>query len=56
MENMISEALDALREEAQTMTYTVECPKCHREIEVTEGENICPFCREKIDLTVDVNF
>ncbi|WP_273709447.1 hypothetical protein [Leuconostoc mesenteroides] len=36
---------------AQNMT--INCPNCHSSIEVTIGDNVCPFCHERVNFSVD---
>ena len=36
--------------------YQIECPHCHAKIQAAPGENICPFCHNRVKLTMDINF
>ena len=29
--------------------FSVNCPNCSNEIAVSDGINVCPFCKAKID-------
>ena len=30
------------------------CPKCGKEIQIHDGENICPFCESQINFHLEV--
>ena len=41
---------EAAMAKAMEMTYDIECPHCHADINVSAGRSICPACGGEIDL------
>lgn len=35
--------------------YSISCPNCHSQFQAKAGKNICPFCRESIDLQINID-
>ena len=35
---------------------TVACPHCKRKFSAHSGTNTCPFCRQPVNLQLDINF
>ena len=46
----------AATEKVMHRVYQVECPYCHMAISVVPGECYCPYCRSKVELTMNINF
>lgn len=40
----------------QSRAITVTCPRCKRKFSAHSGTNTCPFCRQTVDLQLDINF
>lgn len=37
-------------------TFSVTCPHCHSQIQVSPGKGVCPFCGNEIDLKLNIHF
>lgn len=48
--------MEAARKKATEMSFDIECPHCHANVNVTAGISTCPACGNQIDLQVNVNF
>lgn len=44
------------RKEVIRRNYDIECPHCHKRINVPVGKSACPECGEEIDLKLNINF
>lgn len=53
LENSI---LDSARNSALKGTYDVDCPRCKKKFTAHSGLNVCPYCKEEIDLKLNINF
>ncbi len=40
----------------QSRSITVTCPRCKRNFPARSGSNTCPFCRNFVNLKLDINF
>ena len=47
---------EAARQKVSDMTFDVDCPHCGKSLSIPQGKHICPFCKNEIDLTLDINF
>lgn len=51
---------DAIKSQAsealQNRSYDVECPHCHKNFDAQPGINICPHCRNEVNLNLDIKF
>lgn len=48
--------LDNVREQALKQSVEIVCPHCKTEFSAYNGRNICPFCKQVIDLTMNLDF
>ncbi len=48
--------MEAARKKAVEMSFDIECPHCHANVNVPAGISTCPACGNQIDLQVNVNF
>lgn len=46
---------DAIKREAEKLSYEIECPKCREKIRLAPGLTSCPLCGTEIDLRLDLN-
>ena len=54
--NSLEKALnDAVKKEAEKLSYEVECPKCKEKIRLVPGLTSCPLCGTEIDFKLDLN-
>lgn len=54
-------ALNNLVKEAATNAvhdkeFEIECPYCHRTFGAYSGTNTCPYCKNTVELTLNINF
>ena len=54
--DLMSDIKGSVRKQAMSMKYDTTCPHCNRSIAVAAGGNICPFCRNGIDLNIKFDF
>ena len=47
-----SMAADAI----QSQSYNVTCPHCSSSFRAHAGKNVCPACRNTVDLSLNINF
>lgn len=40
----------------QSKAINVICPHCKRQFSAHSGANTCPFCRQMVNLQLDINF
>lgn len=36
--------------------YDVKCPHCNAQVKVPTGKSKCPYCRNEIDLSLNIDF
>lgn len=37
-------------------SYEVTCPHCQNKFEANSGTNVCPYCGNTVDLTLNIHF
>lgn len=59
VDEIIQKVADAAKSEikdfASSGPFEIDCPDCGKRIEVRPGHNVCPFCHEDINVTVDLD-
>lgn len=48
--------IEQTKQSLLTDTYDIMCPKCKRNFPAKNGKNLCPFCGNSIDVTLEFNF
>ncbi|MCH5298117.1 MAG: hypothetical protein J1E85_10685 [Ruminococcus sp.] len=48
--------LDSARNSVRQRTYDVICPHCKMPFKAKSGKNICPNCKNNVDLHLNINF
>ena len=54
--DMTNKAMELARESVKKRSFEVECPQCHSKITIPAGPSSCPFCRQAINLDLEINF
>ena len=54
MEAVNAEMIKHASKHFKGMNFQVTCPKCSREITVSNGMNTCPSCKAEISFNLDV--
>jgi len=48
--------LNRAKSSLSSKKINIKCPKCHNAITASAGSNICPFCKNEINLKLDIHF
>ena len=48
--------MDFAKEAAYDMDFDVECPHCNKISTMHPGLNVCPFCKNEVNLELDIDF
>ena len=51
--SLSDDLMNSIRNEIESNGHEVECPKCHTTFMAYQGVNVCPSCKEKIDLRIE---
>lgn len=48
--------MDMARNAVYDQSFSNECPHCKSTFNASSGMNICPFCRNQVDLKLNIKF
>lgn len=54
--SLMNDAKSMARKKAESMTFDVNCPHCSKPFKAHKGSNICPFCKNEVDMNLEFNF
>lgn len=48
--------VDEVRKKVVESPYEIECPTCKNRFMAKAGLNICPHCKDEVELQLNINF
>ena len=54
--DLMKDITGSIRNQAMKMKHSAKCPHCDHSVAVSAGSNICPYCRNGINLNIKFDF
>ncbi len=55
MKDIEKQIKDDAKHQLKLQKYDITCPHCQAPVSVYAGKSNCPFCKEEIDLKLDIH-
>lgn len=49
-----NDVMEQARTAVLNKPVSIDCPNCHRPISVHAGSNVCPFCKQLVELNLNI--